>query len=72
MPGVSVGDIFRPGQPVTRSGIYRVIHDPYHHAEHEVTCVFGKKFPPCNHCGHNVRFELVRGAQHIQHNENFK
>jgi hypothetical protein len=66
------GDLFAPGQEVERSGIYKVIHDPYHDQEHEVTCIFGKRFPPCNGCGQHVRFTLIRGAQHIEHNKNFK
>jgi hypothetical protein len=68
----SVGDQFEPGQKVPHSGIYRVIHDPYHSEEHEVTCVFGKPFPPCKHCGHHVRFVLERSAKHIASHEDFK
>jgi hypothetical protein len=68
----SIGDVFEPGQSVPHSGIYRVIHDPYHAQEHEVTCVFGKPFPPCNHCGHHVRFVLERAAIHISGHEHFK
>jgi hypothetical protein len=67
-----VGDVFKPGEEVPHSGIYKVVHDPVHSKEHEVTCVYGKRFPPCNHCGHHVRFVLVRAAQHIIHNEHFK
>jgi hypothetical protein len=66
----SIGDTFKPGEEVPRSGIYRAIHE--HHAqEHEVTCVLGKKFPPCNHCGHHVRFVLVLAAQDISSNGHF-
>jgi hypothetical protein len=68
----NAGDEFKPGDKVERSGIYRVTHDPNHAQEHEVTCVYGKRFPPCNHCGHDVRFVLVRGARHIETDENFK
>jgi hypothetical protein len=60
-----------PGDKAERSGIYRVVHDQYHAQEHEVTCVFGKHSPPCNHCEHNVRFVSVRAAIHIDSNENF-
>ncbi len=66
-----MADTFKPGDKVERSGIYRVVHDQYHAQEHELTCVFGKHFPPCNHCGHNVRFVLVRAAIHIDSDENF-
>lgn len=68
----NVGDEFKPGDKVERSGIYRVVHDQNHAQEHEVTCVYGKRFPPCNHCGNDVRFVLVRGARHIETDENFK
>ena len=69
---VSIGDVFKPGQEVPNSGIYRVVHDPVHSQEHEVTCVYGKVFPPCNHCGHHVRFVLVRAAHHVATHDHFK
>jgi len=53
----STGDEFKPGDTVPNSGIYRVIHDPEHTEEHEVTCVYGKTFPPCSGC-HHPRFIL--------------
>jgi len=68
----TVGQIFKPGDTVQASGIYKVIHDPKHAGEHEVTCVYGKKFPPCKGCGHHPRFVLQRAAQHIESNEHFK
>jgi hypothetical protein len=39
---------------------------------HEVTCVYGKPFPPCNKCGHHVRFKLKYKAIHIESHEHFK
>jgi len=63
---------YKPGDTVPHSGIYRVTHDQQHAASHEVTCVYGKNFPPCNHCGHHPRFVLVKAAQHIASNEHFK
>ena len=42
----TAGEVFKPGEEVPRSGIYRVIHDTNHSQEHEVTCVYGKVFPP--------------------------
>ena len=68
----SVGEVFKPGQKVQASGIYLVTHDPYHNAPHEVTCVYGHTFPPCNHCGDHPRFKLVKAAQHVAQNEHFK
>jgi hypothetical protein len=63
---------YKPGDKVEHSGVYRVVHDDEHTEEHEVTCVFGKHFPPCNHCGNHPRFIAVKLAQHIEHNEWFK
>jgi hypothetical protein len=56
---------FRPGQKVETSGIYVVTHDSRHVVSHEVTCVAGKTFPPCNGCEH-PRFKLVRPAEHVE------
>ena len=67
----AVGATYRPGDVVEASGIYQVIHDPAHAQEHEVTCVYGKRFPPCRGCPH-PRFVLVRRAQQIESNEHFK
>lgn len=67
----AVGDIFKPGDNVPNSGIYKVTHDNRHAKEHEVTCVYGKRFPPCNGCGRHPRFTLVKAAQHIESNEHF-
>jgi hypothetical protein len=68
---VQVGDTFSVGEKVERSGIYRVNHDYEHAQSHEVTCVYGGKFPPCRTCK-NPTFTLVRAAQHIERNEHFK
>jgi hypothetical protein len=62
---------YKPGDLVPASGIYRVTHDPRHAYEHEVTCIAGKKFPPCRSCAH-PRFELVKAALHIEDHEHFR
>jgi hypothetical protein len=62
---------YKPGDTVEDSGIYEVRHDNFHAKKHEVTCVYGKRFPPCRGCDHPT-FVLVRRAQHIESNENFK
>ena len=62
---------YKPGQDVPASGIYRVTHDKNHAQEHEVTCVRGKRFPPCRGCAH-PRFQLVHAAHHIETHELFK
>jgi hypothetical protein len=58
----------KPGETVEDSGIYLVTHDKQHAENHEVTCVQGKKFPPCRGCDH-PRFILVAAAQHIDSHE---
>ena len=65
-------ETFKPGQKVEKSGIYKVVHDSQHTKEHEVTCVYGETFPPCNHCGPHPRFQLIRHTQHVYQNEHFK
>jgi len=65
-------DIFKPGDEVPESGIYRVVHDPVHVGAHEVTAVKGEHFPPCNRCGHHPRFTLQRAAHHIHKHEHFR
>jgi hypothetical protein len=64
-------DIFEAGATVKKSGIYSVVHDRKHAEDHEVTCVAGREFPPCNQCGGAVRFLLVRPAKHVNRNEYF-
>jgi len=62
---------YKPGEKVPKSGIYRVTHDTVHAQPHDVTCIYGKTFPPCHGCKH-PRFQLVHAAQHIETHEHFK
>lgn len=66
------GQVFKPGEECPLSGVYRAVHDQGHTKDHEVTCVYREKFPPCNNCGHNVRFVLERGAPRVDVDDNFK
>ncbi len=61
--------VYKPGDEVEASGVYRVTHDSA--KEHEVTIVHGGHFPACQHCGMHPRFVAVKLAQHIQSNEHF-
>lgn len=63
---------YKPGEKVPESGIYTALHDAYHAARHEVTCVQGEHFPPCRGCGSKVRFTFARAAKHISEHEHFK
>jgi hypothetical protein len=56
-----MADSYKPGDQVPYSGIYRVIHDPRHVEDHEVSCVSGKTFPLCRDCPHPT-FELVKSS----------
>ena len=67
-----IGDLFKPGEKCEASGIYTVVHDGQHRQTHEVTCVYGKPFPPCNHCGRHVRFRLKHKAIHIDNDKGFQ
>lgn len=69
---VSYNTEYKPGDRVEASGIYRVLHDRQHHEPHEVTCVFGDHFPPCNGCGRHPRFKLVKAAKHITNHALFR
>jgi hypothetical protein len=57
--------MYKPGNKVPESGIYKVNHDRYHTAVHEITAVRNEVFPPCSHCGHGVSYSLVRAAKHL-------
>lgn len=68
----AIGDVFKPGDKAPNSGIYKVTHDSGHAQAHEVTCVYGKTFPPCNGCGQHPRFTLIRAAHHVETHDQFK
>ena len=69
---LKLGDEFKPGDKVPTSGIYTVLHDTEHLSPHDVTCVYGETFPPCNHCGRHPRFKLKVSAKHISNHDSFK
>ncbi len=63
----------REGSLVPESGIYEVIHDKNKHdvQKHEVTCIKGRRFPPCRGGGEDVQFRPVRIAIHIGDHQHF-
>ena len=63
--------VYRPGDPVPQSGVYRVVHEE-HRQEHEATLLDGGQFPRCTHCGDKVRFHLQRAASRIQNDTDFE
>jgi hypothetical protein len=51
----------QPGEPVPTTGIYKVVHHG-HRESHEVVLRLSDRFPFCQQCGSQVRFELVHAA----------
>jgi hypothetical protein len=75
MTQAKVGAKFEPGEVVPKSGIYSALHATHPDVvaeEHEVTCVKGKRFPPCNGCESAVRFRLVRAAKLVARQKYFR
>ncbi len=64
--------IFKAGQKVSTTGVYKVVHAGQHIEAHYVTAVFGDTFPPCLECSDNIRFELALSAVHINAHPQFK
>ena len=62
---------FRAGEPIPKSGIYRVLHAG-HRVSHEITLLRGELFPRCEQCGDAVHFELVRAAHSMESGAGFR
>lgn len=62
---------FKPGEAVTESGVYTVVHDR-HRQKHSATIFKGEKFPLCGRCGDKVRFILLRPSTLISEDADFK
>jgi len=62
---------FRTGEPITESGIYRVIHEA-HRLPHEVTLLKDQVFPRCAKCRNEVKFELVRAVSERLNHQDFR
>ena len=58
----SVTPIQRPGELVTRSGVYEVRHGTAHEGESEQALQHGSIFPRCAVCGLDVSYRLLRSA----------
>ena len=63
-------DLFRAGDAIPKSGIYRVYH-VNHRVSHEVTLLRGEVFPRCEQCGDATHFELVRAASSLDSSNGF-
>ena len=63
--------VFRPGDPVPCSGVFRVAHRE-HRAAHEATLAGGGTFPTCSVCGQDVSFRLVKEAADLKSDDDFR
>jgi hypothetical protein len=54
--------VYKPGQTVPKSGIYKVSHVE-HRLPHRASFKAQEQFPACAHCAEQVRFELVLAAK---------
>ena len=68
---MATGPIYKPGDIVPASGIYRVVHYA-HRLPHETAILVLKKFPRCNQCGDGVRYQLVRSVGELLKDYNFR
>jgi hypothetical protein len=57
--------LFKPGDKVPVSGVYRVTHDR-HRMPHKVFAFDGDEFPACKKCGNLMRFTPRQAATHIE------
>jgi len=60
-----MSDIFRAGDTVPGSGIYKVVHHNTHIPTHYVTAIYGDTFPRRRRCSNRVRFEIALAAVHV-------
>jgi hypothetical protein len=57
--------LHQPGEQVPITGIYKVLHQAHRQA-HDVVLRELDTFPPCQHCGAEVRFELIHSVDESQ------
>jgi len=58
-------DIFKAGDKVPTTGVYKTVHALQHAPPHYVTAIYGNVFPTCVECSDNVRFEIALFAVHV-------
>jgi hypothetical protein len=63
--------VYKPGEKPPIAGIYQVMHYR-HRLYHDVTILEGPVFPACRSCGERVRFRLVRSAEPVESDRDFR
>lgn len=56
--------VYKSGDIVPESGVYRFVHDPEHAPSAEMSAVKGDLFPTCRYC-RDMRFESVENAFNV-------
>ena len=62
--------VYRSGQRVPQTGLYRVIHYQ-HRLPHNAVMTEDDLFPQCNKCGLRVAFTLSQTANSLSDDEDF-
>jgi hypothetical protein len=62
--------VYRSGEQVPRTGLYRVFHYQ-HRMPHDTVLRRGEDFPPCNKCGERVTFRLCATAEPLADDQDF-
>ena len=66
-----MSEVFRPGDRVPATGIYKVVHEYQHYPTHHVTVLCGDLFPTCLGCSERVQFEVALSAVHVNAHPQF-
>ncbi len=67
---MSAEKIYRSGETVTCTGLYRVSHYQ-HRMPHDAVLRKSEIFPACNKCGAKVVFRLSASAESISNDQDF-
>lgn len=65
-------EVFRAGEKVPTTGVYKTVHAHEHVPAHYVTALFGDTFPACSECSDEVRFQLAMSAIHVKAHPQFR
>jgi len=65
-------DVYRAGEKVPATGVYKAVHTKEHIPTHYVTALFGDTFPACSECSDKVRFQLAMSAIHVEAHPQFR